>query len=89
MWVLFATTLNLSLSFLKGRPLVAAAMGFVAGTLAYLGGAKLGGITFIDQTSALIALAVGWAVIMPLLTLLAERFNGVAPTQPAPEPERA
>lgn len=84
MWVLFATTLNLSLSFLKGRLWLSAALGLVAGPMAYLGGAKLGGIVFIDQTAAVVSLAVGWAFIMPLLMLLAERFNGVSP-QSAPE----
>jgi hypothetical protein len=73
MWILFATTLNLSLSFLKGRLVMASVMGFVAGPLAYLGGSKLGGIEFVDQTTALAALAVGWAVIMPALTILADR----------------
>ena len=85
MWILFATTLNLSLSFLKGRLLLASAMGFVAGPMAYLGGAKLGGITLVDTNAALLALAIGWAVIMPGLTMLADRFNGFAPSEPAAE----
>ena len=81
MWVLFATTLNLSLSFLKGRLWLSALMGLVAGPMAYLGGAKLGGIVFVDQTAAIASLAIGWAIIMPSLMLLAERFNGVTPTE--------
>lgn len=85
MWVLFATTLNLSLSFLKGRPVAAAAMGFVGGPLAYIGGSKLGGIEFVDQPLALAALAVGWAIIMPALAALAVRFNGISPLEPATE----
>ncbi len=79
MWVLFATTLNLSLSFLKGRLWLSMVCGLVAGPLAYLGGAKLGGIVLVDETAAMTSLAIGWAVIMPALMLLAERFNGVAP----------
>ena len=85
MWILFATTLNLSLSFLKGRLLLASAMGFVAGPMAYLGGAKLGGITLVDTNAALLALAIGWAVIMPGLTMLADRFSGFASSEPAAE----
>ena len=84
MWMLFATTLNVSLRWLKGRYLLAAALGFVAGPGAYLGGQKLGGMVFVDQQAALISLAVGWGLIMPVLVKLAERFDGVGePAQPA------
>jgi len=79
MWMLFTTTLNMSLRFLKGRPWLSAAIGFVAGPLAYLGGAKLGGIVFVEQREALATLAIGWAMIMPALMLLAERFDGITP----------
>ncbi len=42
MWALFATSLNLSMSWLKGRPRLAALFGAVGGPLAYLSGARLG-----------------------------------------------
>ncbi|MDJ0940871.1 MAG: DUF2878 domain-containing protein [Woeseiaceae bacterium] len=77
MWMLFATTLNMSLSFLKGKPVLAFVMGFVAGPLAYLGGAKLGGMIFENQFAALAMLAVGWGVMMPGLMALAGRFDGM------------
>ncbi|MCU0975799.1 MAG: DUF2878 domain-containing protein [Steroidobacteraceae bacterium] len=82
MWALFATSLNLSMSWLKGRPWLAAVFGAVGGPLAYLGGAELGGLEMPDPVLALGAQAVGWAVILPLLTLLAERLNGFE-TRPA------
>jgi hypothetical protein len=83
MWALFATSLNLSMAWLKGRPWLAALFGAVGGPLAYLSGERLGGLEMPDPVLALGAQAVGWAVILPLLTLLAERLNGFA-AAPAP-----
>lgn len=77
MWLLFATTLNVSMGWLKGRPLLAAGFGLAGGPLSYIAGEKLGGIILVDTQAALIALALAWAVLMPLLLLLAERLNGI------------
>ena len=82
MWMLFATTLNVSMRWLRNMPLVAAGLGLVAGPLTYLAGAKLGGIILVDQTAAMLMLGIGWAVMMPMLLVLAERFDGFSP-QPA------
>ena len=76
MWMLFATTLNRSMSWLKGRPAVAAVLGAIAGPLSYSAGQGLGGIQFVDPLAATIALSIGWAAIMPLLCSLAERLDG-------------
>lgn len=77
MWMLFATTLNVSLRWLKGRYLLAAILGLIAGPLAYIGGEKLGGILFVDRTAGLVVLSIGWGLIMPVLVALAERFDGI------------
>jgi hypothetical protein len=87
MWMLFATTLNLSMGWLKGRPSLAALLGAVAGPLSYLGGQKLGGMQFVEQTNALIFLSVGWAVMMPIIMTLAERLDGFR-VQAVPSGER-
>jgi hypothetical protein len=79
MWMLFGTTINLSMRWMRGRPLLAAAFGLVGGPLAYYAGHKIGGIEFVDQTAALAMLAIGWAVIMPVLMRLGERLDGVSP----------
>ena len=76
MWMLFATTLNRSMSWLKGRLVLAAAMGAVAGPLSYFAGNRLGGIAFESPLAATVALAVGWALIMPVVVVLADRLNG-------------
>lgn len=71
MWMLFATTLNASLAWLRRNLPLAAVFGALGGPLAYLGGAKLGALTFAAQDAALVALALGWAVLTPLLLRLA------------------
>jgi Protein of unknown function (DUF2878) len=78
MWMLFATTLNLSMGWLRQRPCLAILFGAVGGPLAYVTGQKLGGIVLTEPTPALLALAVGWGAMMPLLISLATRFDGVS-----------
>jgi hypothetical protein len=78
MWALFATTLNLSLRWLHGRPVLAAVLGTIGGPLSYLAGEKLGGIELTQPPQAIAALAVAWAVAMPLLMQVAARLDGVS-----------
>jgi hypothetical protein len=78
MWTLFATTLNVSMAWLKGRPLLAAAFGAVGGPLAYFAGFRFGAVEIDDPALALGLQAAGWAVLMPLLTLIAARLDGVS-----------
>lgn len=53
---------------------------------AYYAGAKLGGVSFPDPTLALVALAVGWALLTPILVMLSERFDGYRPDYLISEP---
>lgn len=76
MWMLFATTLNVSLGWLKGRPWLAALLGLVGGPASYFAGSRLGGIQFLDFGAAMAALGAGWALSMPVLVRLAQRFDG-------------
>ena len=77
MWMLFATTLNVSMRWMRGRPKLAAAFGFYGGPAAYVAGQALGGIVLVNQFAAIAALAVGWAIMMPLLMWLSEQFDGM------------
>ena len=83
MWGLFATTLNLSMSWLRGRPWLAALLGAVGGPLAYLAGARLGGLQMPDPALALGVQALGWAVLLPVLNRLAARLDGFTAVAPA------
>lgn len=78
MWLLFATTLNVSLRWLKDRPLLATALGAVSGPAAYFAGYKLGGVQIPDFTTAMTVLALGWAVFMPFLMFLSNRLDGTS-----------
>jgi hypothetical protein len=82
MWMLFATTLNVSMRWMRGKPGLAAFFGFLGGPTTYLAGEKLGGIELSSPLAALIALGVGWAVMMPILMRLSETFDGMS-VQPA------
>ena len=77
MWMLFATTLNVSMRWLRGKPLLASIFGFIGGPTTYLAGEKLGGIVLSNQIAALVALAIGWALIMPVLMWLSENLDGM------------
>jgi len=76
LWALFATTLNLSLRWLKHRKVLAAALGFIAGPASYYAGHKLGAIEFSNTTMTLILTAIGWAVLLPMILTISERFDG-------------
>lgn len=78
MWMLFATTLNVSLKWLKPRKGLSILFGLVGGPLAYFSGAKLGAIVLNAELPALLALGFGWALKVPALLLLAERLDGYA-----------
>ena len=75
MWALFATTINLSMGWLKDRWVLAVFMGAIFGPLAFVAGEKLGAVVFLDSTLSMITLAIGWALLMPLLLWIAERIN--------------
>ena len=77
MWMLFATTLNVSMRWLRGRPKLAAFFGFYGGPAAYIAGQELGGIILTNQVAALMALAIGWATMMPILMWLSEYLDGM------------
>jgi hypothetical protein len=77
MWVLFASTLNVSLRWLRGRWVMATLLGAAGGPLAYYAGAQLGGVVIVEPLFALTALALGWAIFVPLLIKLSTRFDGM------------
>lgn len=77
MWMLFGMTLNVSMRWLRGRPKLAALFGFYGGPASYLGGQALGGIVLSNQFAALLALAIGWAIMMPILMWLSENLDGM------------
>ena len=75
-WVLFATSLDTSLKWLKERYVVAALMGAVFGPLSYRAGAALGAASFPKgEVRSLIVLAVIWGIVMPLLVWINSKLQ--------------
>ncbi len=80
LWAGFATTLNGSLSVLRGRPIVAAVVGLVGGPLAYIAGEKLSAIEIgSPRGMAFLAIAVEWADALPILIQLNRATTTAAP----------
>ena len=76
LWIIFSTTLNVSLRWMHRRWAVAIIFGLIGGPLSYLGGIRLGAAEYYDATPALIAMAIGWGILTPVLLAAAERFDG-------------
>ncbi|HET8940993.1 MAG TPA: DUF2878 domain-containing protein [Rudaea sp.] len=73
LWMSFALTLNHCLAYLKAHLIVAAALGAIGAPLAYWAAASTwGAIHFVAAPStALVVLAVIWAILTPTLCWLA------------------
>jgi len=76
LWVAQAATLTGAMSWMAGRYLVGALVGGLSSPFAYLAGARLGAaILGPSQTTALIVVAVEWALAMPLLLWIARQAS--------------
>jgi Protein of unknown function (DUF2878) len=78
LWAVFATTLNVSLRAYRHRYAVGAVIAAVGAPLAYEAGAALGALQWVQATPALLLVACGWGVLMPVLMRTAQRFDGFA-----------
>ena len=79
LWVGFATTFNVSLRWFKQHLVLASLLGAVGGPLAFLAGERLGGVVFTSYSAGISALALGWALLMPLMLLISNRWDGFGP----------
>jgi hypothetical protein len=77
LWGLLAIALNVTLRWLKARPLLAALVGAVAGPASFASGVQLGGARFIDPAPALVTMACTWGLLLPVLMWFSNRFDGV------------
>lgn len=75
MWVLFATTINYGMAWVKRSWLMSAAMGLIGGPMAFFAGAGLGAVTFTNTPLALAVIGAGWAVLLPLVTLISDTIT--------------
>jgi hypothetical protein len=77
LWGLFAAQFNTTYRWLKQRVMAGALLGAIAGPLSFHSGAALAALRFVKGVPATVSLAVGWAVILPLIILLSRRWDGV------------
>jgi hypothetical protein len=75
LWALFATALGEPLRWLRGRPMLASALGAVGGALSFASAERLGACSLPDATRSLFVIAAGWSVITPALVELARRLE--------------
>ena len=75
MWVLFGTTINHGLSWLKRHWALPVAFGLFGGPMAFYAGSQMGAVEFSNTLLALGLLGAGWAVLLPLACLLADTIT--------------
>ena len=75
LWALFASTLHSVPGWLKARSAIAALLGAAGGPLAYAGAAHLGALQLKDPSSTLVLLGGAWAIMTPLLLIVARRLD--------------
>jgi len=73
LWMLFATTLNSSLSWLQHDLRMASLLGAIGGPLAYAAADRLGALQLPNYALSMSMLCAGWAMMTPLLVWLARR----------------
>lgn len=73
LWLAFATTINTSLTWLRSRPIAAAALGAVSGPVAYAGGAFFDVVTLPNPLLSVAVLAILWGAAVPALVLIASQ----------------
>ncbi|MFC1665893.1 DUF2878 domain-containing protein [Pseudomonadota bacterium] len=76
LWGLFATTLNVSLNWLKNISIWwVGLIAFTFAPLAYFSGARLGAISFDDNALSLGVIALGWSILFPLMVLISTKLS--------------
>ena len=77
LWMAFATLIRPTFSWLHGRPILASALGAVAGPVAYFAAMRLNALNLPDPMwTGLLAIAVVWSIAMPGAVLLSAGMAG-------------
>ncbi|HEY0561937.1 MAG TPA: DUF2878 domain-containing protein [Methylophilus sp.] len=76
LWIAFASTLNVSLRWLRDYRVAQVLLGVIGGPIAYYAAEKLGAVTVTLTPASYIVLAVGWGLVTPLLVHLSRKFDG-------------
>ncbi|MGH8549096.1 MAG: DUF2878 domain-containing protein [Methylococcales bacterium] len=76
LWMLFASTLNVGLRWLRGHAIAAVLFGLAGGPLAYFGASRLGAIDLVGGLGTLSIISLAWGVLTPALIWLSIRLDG-------------
>ena len=80
LWLGFACLPRFSLGWVSGKPVLAAVFGAIGGPLSYYGGARMGAVALHpDAWPTIVALAIEYAVAMPILMHFSEQAVGRVP----------
>jgi hypothetical protein len=75
LWMIFATTINLSLAWLHDRLLLALVLGAIGGPMSYFAGSNLSSVVIAPpQFVSLVIISLCWAVFFPLVLYAARRL---------------
>jgi hypothetical protein len=88
MWVLFATTINYGFKWIKRHWALASIFGLLGGPMAFYAGTAAGAASFSNTAVALAVIGAGWAVLLPLLAVLADTIIDSAWLEPKPQPTK-
>ncbi len=84
MWILFATTINVGMRWLRRSVVLAAVAGAVGGPLSFVAGERMGAVAFPEPVLTLIVIAAGWAVLLPAVVHIARQIEaGTSRPRPA------
>lgn len=76
LWLLFVSTFNASMGWLRGRYAWGAALGAIGAPLSYAAGARLEAIHFpAGRAASLAGLGLAWGLAMPVLLRLAKELS--------------
>ena len=75
LWLNFGTVIRHSLAWLGEHCWLACVFGALGGPLAFYAGAKLGAVSFVSPLWTSAVLAVGWAVLCPLVFRISARIG--------------
>jgi len=75
LWPVLATTLMYAFRSFQQRPLMASVLGAVSGAASYTAGTRLTDVAFFSEVWGPVVLGALWAMLFPLLLLLAARLE--------------
>lgn len=89
LWMIFATTLNSSMSWLAGRYPLAAVLGSLCGPASYAAGARLGAIDLPpNPVTSLIGIGMAWALALPAALVIRDALSRPLPGGALPHSAR-